>query len=200
MDKRQVVVIHGGESFDTYEDYIAWLEKQEAVLFPEERKGWRKGLQEALGEGYEVVLMRMPNGQNAKYREWKLWFDKHVPLLAPEIILVGHSLGGVFLAKYLDEVTLPRKIIGVFLVAAPYGNGPDYSLADFALTGNLQHLWAQCGNVFLYHSTDDPIVPFSDLAAYQAQLPFARASIYADRGHFLDETFPELVADIRSLG
>lgn len=198
---RQVVVVHGGESFDTYEEYLAWLESQEVTLFPEERKGWRKGLQEALGEGYEVVLMRMPSGQNAKYKEWKLWFDKHVPLMAPEIILVGHSLGGVFLAKYLDEVTLPKKILGVFLVAAPYGNGPDYSLADFTLVGKtLQNLWTQCGTVVLYHSTDDQVVPFSDLAAYQVQLPFARASIFGDRGHFLSDTFPELVADIRALG
>lgn len=197
---RQVLVIHGGESFDTYEDYIAWLKSQEVSLFPEERKSWKKGLQEALGEGYEVALLRMPSAQNAKYSEWKLWFDKHVPLMADEIILVGHSLGGVFLAKYLSEVTLPKKVRGVFLIAAPYGNGPDYSLADFKLPASLDALWEQCANVVLYHSTDDPVVPFSDLKAYQVQLPYARASIYGDRGHFLDESFPELVADIKALG
>ncbi len=62
----------------------------------------------------------MPNKTNAQFEEWKIWFEKFIPFLNDGVILVGHSLGGVFLAKYLSENKFPKKIGGVFLVSAVY--------------------------------------------------------------------------------
>jgi len=143
----------------------------------------------------------MPNAFNASYEEWSIWFKKHLDVLDDTLILIGHSLGGVFLAKYLSEHDTGKRILGTFLVAAPNSSeDADYSLASFALPDSLDRFSEQGGRIQLYHSTDDTVVPFSDLARYQSALPRAHASIFSDRGHFLQETFPELVEEIRLLG
>ena len=46
--------------------------------------------------------------------------------------------------------------------------------------------------IHLFYSKDDPVVPFTELAKFQADLPDAISHIFEDRGHFNDETFPEL--------
>lgn len=199
--KKQIVAVHGGDNFNTYEEYMAFLksfEIDDLGYFTE--RGWKSNLQEKLGENFQVILPEMPNPLNARYLEWKIWFDKLVPLLDPEIILVGHSLGGIFLSKYLSENNIQKKVLGTFLVAAPYDTSDaDYTLADFILPASLEKFSSQGGKIFLYHSKDDKQVPFVDLEKYKKQLPNATARVFADRGHFNQEDFPEIVSDIVSL-
>src|SRR3990167_84565 len=154
--KKQVVVIHGGDTFETYEKYLDFLCNYEIdSLDYFKHKGWKSILQEKLGDDFEVIRPQMPNKINAKYLEWRIWFEKLVPLLNPEVILIGHSLGGIFLAKYLSENNFPKKIRGVFLVGAG-------SEGDFVAPKSFKQLEKQGGKIFLYHSKDDRIVPFSE--------------------------------------
>lgn len=198
--KKQVVVIHGGETFDTYEHYLAFLKEYQIDFEHMSGKGWKGALPEELGEAYEVIAPRMPNAMNAKYAEWKIYFEKYLPYLKSGVLLIGHSLGGIFLAKYLSEQAMPVKVGALYLVAAPYAaRTAEYSLADFTLGEDLGRIEAQCDSVFLYHSTDDPIVPFADFETYHSRLSRAVTRQFTDRGHFDQEAFPELVADIRSI-
>ncbi len=196
---RQVVVIHGGDSFATYEEF--WKHLCETILHLDRLRlsGWKGSLQAALGDLYDVVLPRMPNPQNAKYAEWKLWFEKLLPELEPTVLLVGHSLGGSFLAKYLSENKIDTHILGTYLVAAPFDTDGDRALHDFNVTNDLALLREQGGHLFLYHSEDDPIVAFSELAKFVNLLPDATVRTFTDREHFQQPELPELVADIRSL-
>src|SRR3989344_379304 len=173
--KKQVVVIHGGDTFETYEKYLNFLRSFEIdSLDYFTDKGWESGLQEKLGGDFQVIRPKMPNKINAKYLEWKIWFEKLIPLLNPEVILVGHSMGGIFLAKYLAENTFPKKILGTFLVSAPYeSHDPEESFADFILPINLKKLEEQGGTIYLYHSKNDDVVPFTELEKYKKQLPNA---------------------------
>ena len=199
--KKQVVVIHGGDTFETYEKYLDFLRSFEIdSLDYFTHKSWKSSLQEKLGAEFEVILPRMPNKINAKYLEWRIWFEKLVPLLNPEVILVGHSMGGIFLAKYLSENNFPKKILGTFLVSAPYDAETfEYTLVDFVLPADLKKFEEQGGKIYLYHSTDDDVVPFDNLEKYKKQLPSATARVFEDRGHFNQEDFPELVQDILNI-
>jgi predicted alpha/beta hydrolase family esterase len=167
------------------------------------RGGWKDSLQKALGGRYEVILPRMPNSLNARYAEWKIMFCKLVPFLKGRPILVGHSLGGIFLAKYLAENRFPRKVRATFLVAAPHGNDrgrkTNRSLVDFILPRSLARFREQGGKIFIYHSKDDSQVPFTHLEKYRRNLPDATTRIFGNRGHFSQEKLPELVKDIRRL-
>ena len=164
----------------------------------ERGKGWKEVLGGELGAEYQVIVPQMPNKQNAKYREWEIWFEKHTPFINDDVVFVGHSLGGSFLAKYLAVNRFPKRIAGTILIAAPYERGR-HMLGDFTPPESLALFSKQGGTILLYHSSDDPVVPFSELAKYQAALPHARVRIFSNRQHFNQESFPELVADIRSL-
>lgn len=197
---RQLAFIHGGESFATYEAYLDALRSWDFDPAPVRADRWKDTLAPELGEDWQVLMPSMPSKQNAKYAEWRIWFDKVVPHLADGAVLVGHSLGGIFLAKYLEENALPAYASATFLIAAPHSvTEPGESLADFALPETLNRFAAQAGRIFLYHSEDDPVVPFGELARYRALLPQATVRAFSDRGHFLGPALPELIADIRSV-
>ena len=114
----------------------------------------------------------------------------------PERIgVIGHSLGGLFLAKYLSENIFPKKIGGLFLVAAPHSRTKD--IGNFELKDDLEKVWEQCQNIHLYQSEDDLVVPASEAEEYKKAWPKAKLHIFPDRGHFNQENFPELVEEIK---
>lgn len=202
--KKQVVVIHGGTSFKSYRDYLSYLKTKEidiGRLRP--KRDWKSALPLKLGKKYDVLLPRMPNSTNARYGEWKIWFENVAKVLGEEVIFVGHSLGGIFLAKYLSENIFPKKIKAAILVAAPFEDTKDSedkeSLADFKLPKSLKNFADQCDKIYLLHSQDDPVVPFSHLKKYKKALPKAKTFIFKNRGHFNQEQFPEIVKIIKSL-
>lgn len=201
--KQQIFVIHGGDTFNTNQEYLSSLEKFEANLEKLQKKGWKDSLSESLGSDYDVYLVKMPNAFNAKYKEWKLWFEKYLPLLNDNLILIGHSLGAIFLAKYLSEETISRKIKATFLVSAPFdkddiGRDDIRKLPEFAIEKPLTKLAEQTGELYMYHSKDDPVVFYSEFERYSEQLPNAHMKSFEDRQHFNQETFPEIIEDIRN--
>lgn len=197
---KQVIVIHGGDSFPTYEAYISSL-KDKIIDLDRLRPhaSWKASLPGALGSDYDVLTPTMPNASNARYDEWQIWFEKLVPFLHDDVILVGHSLGACFLTRYLAENPFPVRIAATLLVAGVYSADNAEMTEEFAAPASLALLAEQGGRIFLYHSQDDPVVPFAELAKYQAALPHATTRVFTDRQHFNQDTFPELVADIRSL-
>ncbi len=198
--KQQIVVIQGGEAFENYEDYLNSLRTKEITLERIRSQGWKKNLGKELGENFDVLTPSMPSYQNARYLEWKIWFERIIPLLDDEVIFIGSSLGGIFLAKYLSEETYPKKIRAVVLVAAPFDEeGSEESLADFKLPSSLSKFVDQGGVIYLIQSKDDPVVPFEQIDKYKKTLSNARTMFFKDRGHFNQETFPEIVELIKKL-
>jgi predicted alpha/beta hydrolase family esterase len=94
--KKSLIVIHGGTTFDSYDEYFKYLKSCELTLEKINRKDWKDNLINNL-PNFEVIYPKMPNSKNARYPEWKLWFEKTFNFLTDEVVLVGHSLGGYFL-------------------------------------------------------------------------------------------------------
>jgi len=203
--KKQVLLIHGGNSFPTYEDYLFDLRNMSFDMdrINSSRNRWNRNLDELLGDEFEVIMPQMPCKQNAKYLEWKIYFEKIIPFLRDGVILIGHSLGGIFLAKYLSENIFPVKIVVVYLVSAPFDdserNDIGYSLGDFSLPESLNELQNQVKKIFIFHSNDDLVVPIIDAHKYSEALPEAELLIFEDKGHFMHDNFAELVKAIRKL-
>jgi predicted alpha/beta hydrolase family esterase len=193
MEKRQVVVIGGGEAFDTREEYLAYLRDVPYDPYEVRPDGWKKNLPIVLGDGYEVIAPSMPCPVNAKYDEWEIWFDRVVPFLRDGVVFVGHSLGANFLVKYLVGNTLLVKTGGLHLVAGCFGY-----VGGFNLLEPIGSVSERPGKIFIYHSHDDPLVPFADAEKYHAALPGSELLMFDDREHFLQESFPELVDRIRA--
>jgi len=204
--KKQVVFIHGGGNFDVYDEYIEYLKNSEFdPTKDKERKEsrakmWSRSLGSKLGGGFEIIAPSMPNRDNAKYEEWKIWFEKLFPHLKDNVVLIAHSLGGIFLAKYLSENDFPKKILATYLVAASYHDKSlDYSPEAFVLPKSLEKFEKQGGEIFLYHSEDDTHVSFESIGKYREALPKANAAAFKDRGHFMGEEFPEIIKSIKGL-
>ena len=196
--KTQVVVIHGGDAFQKYEDYLESLRTNDVSLKKVRLVGWKAKLAKDLGEDFDVLLLRMPNAQNARYNEWKIWFERFIPLFEDEIVLIGHSLGAIFLVKYLSENIYPKKIKSTLLIGAPYNTPNNHPLVDFTITTSLDIFVKQSGKIVFYHSKDDEIVPFENLERYKIAIPNATFNVFENRGHFNDESFPEIVGLIES--
>jgi uncharacterized protein len=151
-----------------------------------------------LHSGFRVLLPEMPNWQNAKYREWKIWFEKVLHVANARPMVVGHSLGGIFLVKYFAEERVPRAVKGLFLVSAPcVTRRENPGFGDFALRRVPDKLRRWRDGITFYQSRDDDIVTFEHLEKYRAILPDARFRVFQRRGHFRQKSFPELVRDLK---
>lgn len=189
---KQVLIIHGGESFNSYEAYIDNLKTSEINY---ERlklqKKWKPWIAEQMPEA-DVLLPTFPNGYNAVYEEWEIYFEKLLPFMGGNVQLVGHSLGAMFLAKYLNTHTLKHKARRLIMIAGLHSEDSIGDSGDFVVESAV-NIHQNAEEVHIFHSKDDPVVPFTELAKFQADIPSATAHVFSDRGHFNDETFPELL-------
>ncbi|MGM0482902.1 MAG: alpha/beta hydrolase [Patescibacteria group bacterium] len=198
--KKQIAMIHGGTTFDTKKDYLSFLENLDVDLDKYRKTKWTDHLRNDLGANYDVLLLKMPNPMNAKYKEWETLFNKIAPLLKKNVILIGHSLGAIFLVKYLSVNEFPKKIRATMLISPPYDSQEmDESLGGFVLPKRLNGLKKQAGEIFIYHSEDDRVVPYSHLEKYGEALPEATLRKFKKRGHFNQSKFPEIIKDIKNL-
>lgn len=189
---KQVVVIHGGTSFNSYESYLESLKTNELNYERLMRAdSWQDWLPSTLPQA-DVLQPSLPNKQNAQYHEWEIYFEKLLRLLGGDVSLVGYSLGAMFLAKYLHQKPLQTPVKQLVLIAGSYNDDSNEELGSFAV-GSAEGLEKSAQQIHLIHSQDDPVSPFSELAKFQADLPTATSHVFTDRNHFFQETFPELV-------
>lgn len=202
--KKQVLFIHGGEVCNSHEEYVENLKTvslRDVFTHPQQR--WSLSLRESLGAEFEVCMPVMPNKYDAQYADWKIWFERHLEMFHDGVILVGHSLGGIFLAKYLSENEFPLKIKSLYLIAAvaPEESGGLSGVTSFSFNlSDLTNLSKQVQNIHIFQSKDDFVVPFSHAEKYHDALPGSHLHTFEDRGHFLQEEFPELIEEIKGLG
>ena len=198
--KPQLVVIHGGMVYPSQESYLHALKTDPVDIgyFQRTRK-WKDRLEDDLGDVFEILRPEMPSSGNAKYDEWCIWFERMIPFLRDGVIFVGHSLGGVFLARYLNEHDVPAKIKATLLLAAPYDDESVEPLGDFCIRTPLEKLSAQGGEIHIWNSADDPVVAIDEQEKYAKALPTAHIRTFTDRGHFSLETFPEIVEFLKGL-
>lgn len=198
-NKSQIIFIHGGMTFKNRQGYLRYLKTREITL--EKRESWgRKYLDEKLGKDYDIIRPTMPLKENANYLDWKINFERYLPLIRSRAILIGSSLGGIFLAKYLSENKLTKKFLSIFLISPPYdGSLSNEDLAGgFRLKSDLSLLESSCKNLYLFFSESDEVVPVSHATKYALKLKKAQIAVYAHiNGHFQIAEFPELVKFIR---
>lgn len=196
--QKQIIFIHGGDSFDSYEEYFGQLKNSNpSIDWFAYRKKWIDNLHRKLSGEYQIFAPHMPNKQNANYEEWKIWFEKMIPFINDQVILIGHSQGGIFLAKYLSENIYPRKIKAVILVAPPHTE--TLGIGSFKLEKPLKNVFEQCQDINLFQSTDDPVVPANEAQLYKKDLPEIKLHIFEDKQHFNQESFPELMKLLKDI-
>lgn len=154
-------------------------------------------LQNALGPAYDVRYPRMVNEESPEYRDWKPQIESELAALNGEVVLVGHSVGGSVLLKYLSEERVGKSIDGLFLLAAPYWGADEFWKWDeVRLPHDAAAKLSSTPRIFFYHSRDDEIVPFAHLGLYAAILPQATIREVDGRGHQFGNDLEDIAEDI----
>ena len=183
--KRQVLFIQGGGAGAHEAD-------QQLVV----------SLRRALGTAYELLYPKMPHESEPDYRNWQPEIGKELGHVRNNAILVGHSLGGSFLLKYLSDEKPEKSIAGIFLIATPYWGGDGWRYEGYesvALPKDFPSKLPSGTPIFFYHSRDDETVPFAHLSLYAKKLPQATIHALDARGHQLGNDLSEVAVDIKSL-
>src|SRR5919107_2754920 len=114
--KRRVLLIHGGGQG-------AYDEDQKLAA----------DLQDKLGDAYEVRYPEMPDEDSPEYEAWNRRIAEELAALDGAVVLVGHSLGGSVLLKYLSEEKVEKPVAGLLLVATPYWGVEDWEVGEYVL-------------------------------------------------------------------
>ena len=137
-------------------------------------------LQVQLGDTYHLISPKMPNPENPEYARWKAALTNIFANLDNEVILIGHSLGGAVLLKYLSEMDVKPVVSSLFLIASPYwGKEEDWQAEE------------------LYNSKDDMVVPVTHIHHYANEFPQAITRVLEREDHYFSNGIPDLVTDIR---
>jgi predicted alpha/beta hydrolase family esterase len=200
-NKPQIFLIHGGMTFKNQKDYLKYLKNKDVSI--ENKPRWAlEYLDKELGKKFKIIRPRFPLSENAKYSDWKIFFERFIPLLKNGVILIGNSLGGIFLAKYLSENKFPKKILATYLVCAPFDDTcfTEDLVGGFKLKFDLSLLQKNSPDLTLLFSKDDDSVPIAHAEKYRKKLKNAKIIIYKSKnGHFRVSKFPELVKMIKEL-
>jgi len=198
-----VLMIHGGySSGNRVDDGISNREIIENKYTT--NKGnpiWTENLGNLLDQDkFEVFCPLFPNGQDMVYTERERFLNQ---VLSDEqfkeyqnLILISHSLGTVFLQKYLCENNVEekfgKKLVQLHFVACSVDYG------DFKLSKNWENILNQVepSQIYLYYSEDDIQVELKETLLYKQNLGEANIQAFEDRGHFTSPDFPELVENI----
>ena len=153
-------------------------------------------LERELGDGYLVVAPEMPDPENPRYEQWREAIVRELAELDDPVLLVGHSLGGSVLLKLLAESRIDRPIGGLFLASVPWWGPEGWDYDEFAVADDVGSRLPAVP-LFLYHSEDDPEVPFEHVRLHADRLPGATVRPIRGSQHSFIDGLPELVADIR---
>ena len=180
--RRQVLFIHGGGERAYEEDGRLAM-----------------SLGGALGAAYGVRCPKMPDEDSPEYGAWRDRIAGELAAPHGEVFLVGHSLGGSILLKYLCEEEATKPVAGLFLIAAPFWGAEDWEVDEYAVREDFASKLPPELPVFLYHGRDDEVVPFAHLALYADKLPRATVRELDGRGHQFGEDLSEVARDIGGL-
>jgi serine hydrolase len=154
-------------------------------------------LQGALGAGYDVACPQMPDEENVPLSLWNEEIDRRLAGASAPVALVGHSVGGSVLLKYLCERRAASRIAGLFVIAAPYWGGEGWQWDDATLPADAAAKLSGDWPLIFYYSRDDEIVPFAHLALYAAKLPRAIVRTFDAGGHQFGNDLAVVAADIQ---
>lgn len=206
--KQQFLYINGGVPKENYSSYIDFLNTIEYDPYAEKFKSWNKTLWEHLWDEWEYLRAPFRERQYADYMEWKIMFEKLIPFMRDELCIWAGSLGATFIMKYIwenDGIYNSRSwkkihIKKLFLIAAGIADTPQEKLGSFHfdLEKTYHKVSRWCEQIYIYHSSDDPLVPFQQSLELKQYFPEAIFREFDDRGHFYkEERLLELEQDLQ---
>ena len=156
-------------------------------------------------EGCRVFVPQFPDPREGNHLEdWLGVLKQYESHINENTILVGHSLGGLFLLRVLER--LEKTVSAAFFVAAPVGAKPIlYFDSDEKFSGfefDWEKIRKGAGQFSVYHSDNDPYVSLGNGEELARQLGVDLTFI-PNAGHINAESgytkFLKLLEDIKKI-
>ena len=126
-----------------------------------------------------------------RYELWRKEFERFD--IKPDTILVGHSCGGGFLLRYLSEYKDVK--VGKVVLIAPWinpFNNPKSDTADFFEFNIDPDIISRTDGITIFISNNDDSGVVKTVEIVESNVKGVEEKRFADRGHFITKTFPEL--------
>lgn len=111
-------------------------------------------------QGYHVTVPQFPNPDAPNFQDWSRELEKYREYINENSVLIGHSLGGLFLLRVLERLSVPIR--AAFFVAAPIGVKPiRYYESDKKFSGfdfDWETIKKKAKHFDVFHSDNDPYV------------------------------------------
>lgn len=107
-----------------------------------------------------ACALSMPNPENPVCSEWVAEIQRHTEYNKDdEIYLVGHSLGGPAILRYLENTKM-NNTAGVILVSSPSVKNNNNKLDSFLNSSfDFGVIRSKCSKFSIIHGDNDPLVP-----------------------------------------
>ncbi len=163
---------------------------------------WFPWLQQCLTEkGHVVHVPALPTPQDQSLQNWKRALLEQVPDFEKADLMIGHSCGGSFALRLLEEALIqPKQTILVSAVIGALGNQFDALNKSFIdAPFDWKKIGVRCDDISIFHGKDDPYVPTTHAETISEQLNAALHMI-ENGGHLNAEAgyleFPDLLKAI----
>jgi len=156
--------------------------------------GWKPWLKNELEKyGYRVEIPSMPNSNAPIVSEWLEQMNKEINKPNEDTILVGHSLGGLAILKYIETLPQNVKIDKVILVASVIDSiknmsGLELKIAKPWLAESLDcdKINSSTNKIISFFSDNDPHIPLESSKIVQSKL---RGEVIVEhKGHYNEES------------
>ena len=154
-------------------------------------------IKDNLSTDYQIIAPIMPNPDDPNYQSWKNALKEIYKIIDDGIILIGHSLGGSVLLKFLSEEQPQQKIKALYLVAVPFWGLEDWEVSEFQLANDFAKRLPPLPAINIYHSKDDQIVSPIHAERYAVELPGAVYHELNGYGHVYWKGLPGLITHIK---
>ncbi|RLJ02162.1 MAG: serine hydrolase family protein [Candidatus Aenigmatarchaeota archaeon] len=138
-----IIIIHGAYGHPN-ENWFPWLKSELEKL------------------GCRVFIPKFPTPENQSLKNWLKVFENYKQYLNENSIVVGHSLGPVFLLNILEKLDKPIK--AAFFVSGFVGllGNPNFDNINKTFVDknfDWQKIKQNCKKFYIFHSDNDPYVP-----------------------------------------
>ena len=117
--------------------------------------------------------------------------------VGPDTVVIGHSSGAAAAVRFAET----ERVAALVLVGAytsDLGDSTERASGYFCDPWQWDSVKANAGRIILFGSTDDPFLPWKEQQEVATGLG-AELHKFEDRGHFMEETFPELVTAVKDV-
>ena len=161
-------ILHGWGG-NSQENWFPWLKEQQ------ERKG------------DTVFVPNFPNAAFPKYEEWRAHWEKlYAPQVDKKSVLIGHSLGGGFLLRWLSKSHTPIQRL-ILVAPTPDDCGIEEIKDFFTQPLNFEQIKQNTSRIEILGSDNDPYIPLEKFERLIEQLG-ARFILCSGQGHLNGDT------------